>query len=149
MNAGTGFRPLVGFLTCFGGVPFAVCAVLSVYPAVDIGVDWRVALLAYGAVILSFLGGIHWGLALTGNAMTPGGRRHVLIASAAPSLTAWIALLLPVGWGTAVCAAALGLTWSLDRYYARQGFIDEWFAGLRTRISLIAIGCLTFGIAGG
>jgi hypothetical protein len=50
------------------------------------------ALVAYGAVTLAFLGGVHWGLALE----DPVGRgdRQRLLLGATPALVGWVALLL-------------------------------------------------------
>jgi NAD(P)-dependent dehydrogenase (short-subunit alcohol dehydrogenase family) len=71
---------------------------------------WSAAvLLAYGASILSFLGGIQWGLAVA----RPGGAGLAvrLALSVVPSLAAWLALLLPVRPGLLVRAASLAACW--------------------------------------
>ena len=62
------------------------------------------ALVAYGAVILAFLGGVHWGFALP----EPSGRgeRARLVLGVVPSLVGWVALLLLVCVDS---AAGLGL----------------------------------------
>ena len=49
------------------------------------------ALLTYGAVILSFLGAVHWGLAMQSS---QAGRDRQLALSVLPALVAWAALLL-------------------------------------------------------
>ena len=49
--------------------------------------------LAYGAVILSFLGGIRWGAALRGIGASQ--RRFDFAISVIPSLAGWAALLIP------------------------------------------------------
>ena len=49
----------------FGGLlPFAATASLALYPALSLNDIATRALLAYGAVILSFLGGVRWGIAI-------------------------------------------------------------------------------------
>lgn len=70
------------------------------------------ALAAYGAVIVSFLGGIHWGLVMA----RPGAAATApLVWGVVPSLIAWPALLLPPAWSLALLAAALVLCFMVDR----------------------------------
>ena len=59
--------------------------------------DARFGLRAYGAVILSFLGGIQWGLAIRnsdGNARTRQGLTPILTVSIVPSLIGWTGLVV-------------------------------------------------------
>ena len=83
--------PLALVLGLAGLVPFAACG----YGAVSTyGEPAAQALAAYGAVILAFLGGVHWGLALP----EPSGRgANARIGfGVVPSLIGWVALLLVV-----------------------------------------------------
>jgi hypothetical protein len=105
--------PLLAIVLGIAGlIPFIVCGLGAV--SVDAGTSARmlVALVGYGAVILSFLGGVHWGFALGGTApVVPppatGSRlitadRARLVLGVAPSLIGWLALLLlvtGVQWG--------------------------------------------------
>ena len=52
-------------LGLWGAVPFLVLSVLSIFVDDLWGVNVESALIAYGAVILSFLGGVHWGMAIS------------------------------------------------------------------------------------
>ena len=68
------------------------------------------ALIAYGAVIVSFLGGIHWG--------SPTGPAHdgARLWGVVPSLLAWPLLLLPSARFALIgLAASLALCWAVDR----------------------------------
>lgn len=51
------------------------------------------ALAGYAATIVSFLGGVHWGI---GFMKGPGAPRYHFIWGVMPSLLAWLALLMPV-----------------------------------------------------
>ena len=90
--------PLLGLA---GLIPFVVCGLLAVGQDGDRA---AFALVAYGAVILAFLGGVHWGFALE----EPSGRaeRRRLGFGVLPSLAGWVALLLAIAVNE---AAALGL----------------------------------------
>ena len=93
--------PLALLLGAAGLVPFLACGLLAVTPNGDRAAE---ALAAYGAVILAFLGGVHWGFALP----EPSGRgeRGRLALGVLPSLVGWVALLLVVAVDV---AAGLGL----------------------------------------
>lgn len=117
------------------------------------GVDLRFTALsvgyAYAALILSFLGGLWWGLAAAGGARTPG---WVWPAAVLPSLVAlstawpwatggtWPAPSLLV-LGTALCASVL-----IDRRLKAAGLTPAGWMRLRWPLSL-GLGLLT-GIAG-
>lgn len=92
----------------------------------------RSALLTYGAVIASFLGGIRWGVAL-GRTGSEAARDYAL--SVAPSLLAWVCLMLP----GALAPAALGsliLVWGVvDQDVVRRGLAPVWFGQLRAMLS--------------
>lgn len=75
--------------------------------------EWPARVLAaYAATIVSFLGGIHWGLAL---ATASGPATARLAWGVVPSLVAWPALLLPPPTGLSLLAAALVLCFAVDR----------------------------------
>ena len=93
--------PLLAVLLGVAGlVPLLVCALFSVSVAAPVGTAWLGALIFYGAVILSFLGGVHWGVALavrrSDPAQTPDGAEHDRVRfglGVLPSLIGWAALL--------------------------------------------------------
>jgi hypothetical protein len=123
-----------------GLIPFAI-------GAFGVWTGWRspawpppsVALQAYGAVILSFLGGIRWGLAL-GEADR--NRQAVALSvSVLPSLVAWAALLLPPSTGLPVLAGLVAAAGLADMRIARMGAPD-WFPKLRALLSAGAVAAL-------
>lgn len=91
------------------------------------------ALSTYGAVIVSFLGGIRWGLA---TAVQRGASATQYGLAVVPSLLAWAALALPAAPGLAalgVVALALG---PLDRPLVAAGLAPVWFGRLRLLLSI-------------
>ncbi len=113
-------------------------------------VEWRFAGVTaaqfYAAAILSFLGGVWWGLAA--RAHDP--PRWTWIASVLPSLWAAAALFaLQWGWNDAVLLAlAAGLLAALigDRALRREGLMPEWLWRLRVRLS-VGLGVATVAVA--
>ncbi len=92
------------------------------------------ALLTYAAVIVSFLGGIHWGLAMS-LAQT---RRSLLIWGVLPSLLAWAGLLLNSAWGLLLMAASLLLCYIVDCKIYRSLQLGSWL-GLRALLTFVAV----------
>ncbi len=91
------------------------------------------ALTAYAAVIVSFLGGIHWGLALR-QAAPPAA---LLAWGVVPSLVAWVAVLMAPQAGLVLLGSMLLLCYAVDRrLYPAQG-LGDWLV-LRFRLSTVA-----------
>ena len=101
------------------------------------------ALSGYAAVILSFLGGIHWGLAMR----EPTPPLPWLVWGVVPSLVAWLAMLMPANAGLVVLGLALLGCYAVDRrLYPAQG-VAHWLT-LRFRLSAVAAACCFVGAAG-
>ena len=95
-----------------------------------------VALVTYSAVVLSFLGGIEWGLALREEAGNERTRAVALGLSTVPSLAAWAVLWLQSP--TQQLGTALGIfvfAWAADQYLTSRGLLPAWFVDLRTAIT--------------
>lgn len=98
---------------------------------------------AYAAVIVSFLGGIHWGLAAR-QAQPDAG---LLAWGVLPSLLAWVGVMMPPHAGLVVHGAALVACYAVDRrVYPRHG-LAAWLT-LRFRLSAVAAVCCFLGAAG-
>lgn len=94
-------------------------------------------LLAYGATILSFLGAIHWGLAMR-DRLDPSPRW--LIWGVAPSLVGWVAIVLSAPNGLWMLAGALWICLAVDRHqYPRFG-LQGW---LTMRLALTTVASLS------
>lgn len=124
-----------------GLIPFVGCA-LAVALASEPYKSFALSLLlGYGAVILSFLGGVHWGLAIA-----PGAAQSVLTKQLAlsviPSLIAWAALFLQDRPSLIVLALSIALVLIIDRISVREGRAPLWFMALRRYLSIGAIASL-------
>ena len=113
-----------------GLLPFAAGAIASWLPHVGLAAIGLAALGAYGAVILSFLGGVRWGAVLFDEAALE--RWTPLVLAVLPSLVAWVALLAPPAPMLALLLAGLLGQYALDRSAARSGALPAWYARLRT-----------------
>jgi hypothetical protein len=119
----------------YGGLlPFAVLALAVCWPGGDGQDFYGFVLLAYGATIASFLGAIHWGLAMRGG----GPQQLAFLWGVAPSLLAWTALLQPAPWGLLVLAVLLLLCYAVDRRLYPRYQLPGW---LPMRLRLTAVAC--------
>ena len=136
-------RPLIFLLAYAGLLPFAaLAAAIWLLPA-NVAVNaWGLA--AYGAVIVSFLGGIHWGLGFQMGEAAP--RLH-FFWGVTPPLLAWLALLLPDWAGLTLLAAALLLCLAVDRGSYPASGLARWLP-LRTRLTAISTLACLFGAWG-
>lgn len=129
------------WLGVFGLLPFGGSALSAAFLGEPYGGWAMAALMAYGAVILSFLGGIHWGVAIAsdhGNGALP--RR--LAVSVAPSLVAWAGLLLPLRVGLLLLAAGFAAILYVDIRATRAGEMPSWYPRLRRPLSIAVIAAL-------
>ncbi len=127
-----------------GLIPFAVATtVLWLQPTPVVKqLAWQ-GLHHYGAVILSFVGAVHWGVGLGHSDATQQWR--VLILSVIPALLAWIALSLPPTWGVGLLL--LGFS---TQYGAEQGGIfhgiPPWYLLLRLYLTVGVGSCLALAL---
>ena len=118
----------------FGLVPFVFLACLSWLAKGALQHSLVFALLAYGASILSFLGAIHWGLALRGSQTPPA---RMLAWGVMPSLWAWVALMAGSTTGLGLITIGLWVCFAVDwREYPKFG-LSSWL-GMRLALTTVA-----------
>ncbi len=137
-------RRLAWFLALAGAVPFLLStAALYASDASSVRVPAITALVTYSAVILSFLGGIEWGLAIRDESGTEATRGIALGLSTVTSLAAWALLWLPSATWQVGCALALFVAaWAADQWMAARGLLPTWFVDLRTAVSVLVAAIL-------
>jgi len=127
-----------------GLLPFVAGALLVATTDSPWAID---GLRSYGAIILSFLGGIHWGLAIADDGASSGlgAIWPRLGASVIPALIAWVALLLDPTMGFLLLAIAFVLLLLGDLAATRRGFAPRWYPRLRVPLTSIAVLSLVLG----
>lgn len=106
------------------------------------------ALIAYGAVILSFLGAVHWGLALRAPPDEAAMGPARLILGVVPALLGWAALLLPDILALPLLALGLLGTAGAEQWARGRGLIPGDYMVLRWVLSISAALCLMAPITG-
>ena len=97
-------------------------------------------LIGYGAIILSFVAGIRWGLALT--AHNESDQAVQMTVSVVPSLIAWTACFMPFAYGLPLLALthAAVAVWDIRAMHNGRGPV--WYAKLRMILASLAVGIL-------
>ena len=129
-----------------GLLPFGAGAALVWLVRPDAHPYVVLALSAYAAVIVSFLGGIHWGLAMRA-VSAPAVPTASLVWGVLPPLVAWAAVMMPPSAGLVIHGLMLLVCYAVDRrLYVAQG-AAEWLT-LRFRLSAVAALSCFIGAAG-
>jgi hypothetical protein len=141
--AGGAPGPLARRLALAGLLPFVAGALLVWLVRDEAQVYAALGLSAWAALVCSFLGGIHWGLAMR-EAQPP---VAALAWSVVPAMLAWPAVLMPADAGLVVLGVLLVACYAVDRrLYPRAG-AAHWLT-LRFRLSAVAALACFIGAAG-
>lgn len=118
-----------------GLIPFMLGAVL-VWRIESSVVPFAMLVLAgYAAAIASFLGGIHWGLAMRGGAGTG---LAPYVWGVIPSVLAWGAVIMPPNAGLGTLGVLLAACYLVDRRLYPHYALQSWLP-LRLRLTVVAM----------
>ena len=133
------------FLGLAGLMPFAACAIQIVTgqpmgprlvgPALY-------ALTIYGAVILSFMGGIQWGTAMATTTSSPSDVWRRYTVSVLPSLVAWGGVWIGGRNGLLLLAAGFAVSFLYDQWTTSNGETPHWYPRLRLGLTAGVVICL-------
>ncbi len=147
----TRLPPLALLLGMGGLVPFLACGLGSVVAGGAVPADRALlALVEYAAIILSFLGAVHWGLALAGAGVAARGglersgtERARLALGVLPALIGWAALLVSVAAAPAIALALLiaGFlaTTAVEARAAADGLVPSGYMRMRWGLTLVVV----------
>ena len=105
-------------------------------------VMWSHWLTAYAAVILTFVGALHWAFAMTVNKLSETERRLTFIWSVIPALIAWIALFINAFYGSILIAIFFVLNLAMDKKIPKNSGLPSWYLPLRSRLTYTMMTCL-------
>ena len=120
-----------------GVLPFAGLAVAM---ALGLGAPDQAAgaLRLYGAIILSFMGGVHWGVAT----LRSEDRVWPYVVSVLPALWGWAMAFVSTTMGLVGLAAGFLLLLAYDLRCVRLGDLPDWYGRLRLWLTLAVCVCL-------
>jgi hypothetical protein len=93
-------------------------------------------LTGYCAIVLSFLGGARWALAVAGGYAET--RRDIAI-SVVPALLAWAVMFIPPHFAFVLLAVAFAAHGAWDALSGQSGIMPGWFVRLRTQLTAVAV----------
>ena len=127
-----------------GVIPFVGAVAIVIFGPPRLVETAIFSLLAYAAIILSFLGGILWGSVLA-RGFTDIGNDHIrlLVISVLPSLCGWVALLAGPNIGLPLMAVAFLFVLVVDLSSTRDGLLPPWYPRLRIPLT-ISVALLLF-----
>lgn len=129
-----GYAGLIPFIV---GALFVWIVSAEAHPYVTLG------LAAYAATIVSFLGGIHWGVAFREAEPDP----RIFTWGVIPTFGAWVGVMMPPSAGLVVLGAMLVLCYAVDRRLYPVHGIERWLT-LRFRLSAVSALCCFLAAAG-
>ncbi len=123
-----------------GLIPFMFGAVTALLSQELVSLAFQ-AFILYSLAILSFMGGVHWGLAL----ITGTRQSTRLLISVVPVVAAWISLIaLPAPLTLAVLGGGFIAQWFIDRPILAELPIPSWYLEMRPRLAYVVAGCHLF-----
>jgi hypothetical protein len=140
-------------ITLAGVVPFLVLGAIVLLDPLQSPTAIEV-LISYGAVILSFLGAVHWGFALrdtahpvNGEPLPPavlGAERQLLMFGVVPAIIGWVALSLMLHFNAPALAlfvllAGFFVTIVVETIGRGRGVVAANYLALRWSVSVIVL----------
>jgi hypothetical protein len=96
----------------------------------------------YAAAILTFLGALHWGVAIASPSVVGGPAVTRLLWSVMPAIFAWIITLYPTDVALPLLFGGLLVALGVDWLLYRGTPVPRWFMTLRTVLSAVALASL-------
>ena len=125
-----------------GLLPFVLLAALMWLVTEELHPFVALALAGYGAVIVSFLGGIHWGTGFKNTTTMHNAPLQNFAWGIVPSLLAWVAVTMPAYAGLPLLALLLLLCYWVDQTTWPAAGLKQWLP-MRLKITAVAsLSCL-------
>ena len=140
-----------------GMIPLAAASVLIWVLARPLPALVLVLQMQYAAIVLSFLGAVHWGLALAEyRGGVADGEKGVYEGAGwgrygwglVLAFLGWLAIQLPPAAALLLLIVALAAAWLGDVVVARRGLMPRWYTRLRKPLTLVAILCMVASLLG-
>ena len=126
-----------------GLIPFVLLAALLWLVNTDLLAFVAIALGGYAAAIVSFLGGVHWGIGFMRGSAAP--RLH-FVWGVVPSLMAWLALMMPTYAALPLLGLLVVACYAVDRQTYPAAGLASWLP-MRLRLTVVAALSCVLGAA--
>ena len=126
-----------------GLIPFVLLTALMWLVNTELLPFVSIALGGYAAAIVSFLGGVHWGIGFMKGEEAP---RFHFIWGVVPSLLAWLALMMPAYAALPLLGLVLLACYAVDRKTYPPAGLKHWLP-MRLRLTIVATLSCVLGAA--
>ena len=139
--------PLIAILLgSLGYLPFLLCGLLAMSDNPVRATQGMTGLIAYAAVVLSFLGAVHWGLALNDGAAIAPVQRMRYGLGVLPALVGWVALWLtlfaPEWVSLLILLAGFIAIPAVEARGAHLGYVPTRYMALQWVLSVLVVALL-------
>lgn len=131
-------KPIVYTLGYLGLVPFVGLSLLTGLE-IKLFESQHFMLISYAAIILSFMGAIHWGTSMCINEKIS---VIMLVVSVMLALLAWAALLLPAMYSYQLLIVSFSVLCIVDHYLLPIQHYQRWYLNMRVALTTIVVLCL-------
>ncbi len=121
-----------------GLIPFIVLSIAS-WLQIPFDIDVTRMLMTYAAIIFSFMGAVHWGIAISSKQDSS----EYLMVSVMPALLAWFALLAPQTYALLLLLLGFIALYAYDRYAEKEQQLPDWYLPMRQRLTIVVVICLS------
>ena len=131
--------PRLALLLGAAGLAPFVFGALGLWVTPEAWREWVMdELLAYTAIILAFMGAIHWGLAMRADEAS--NKAPVQLGlSVIPPLLGWFALSMPQQLGIPLFFLAFAALYFADIWAVNHGLAPVWYPSLRKPLTIVVI----------
>ena len=126
-----------------GLIPFILLAALMWLVDAELLPFVAIALGGYAATIVSFLGGVHWGIGFMKGEASP---RFHFIWGVVPSLIAWLALMMPAYAALPLLGLVVAACYAVDSKTYPAAGLASWLP-MRLRLTVVATASCVLGAA--
>ena len=126
-----------------GLIPFILLAALMWLVDAELLPFVAIALSGYAATIVSFLGGVHWGIGFMKGEATP---QFHFVWGVVPSLIAWLALMMPAYAALPLFGLVVVACYAVDSKTYPAAGLARWLP-MRLRLTVVATASCVLGAA--
>ena len=126
-----------------GLIPFILLAALMWLVDAELLPFVAIALSGYAATIVSFLGGVHWGIGFMKGEATP---QFHFVWGVVPSLIAWLALMMPAYAALPLFGLVVVACYAVDSKTYPAAGLASWLP-MRLRLTVVATVSCVLGAA--
>ena len=128
-------KTIIYCLSYGGLLPFVITLAGVYYGSKELSSYSMVAFVAYGAVILGFVGAVHWGFLLTTDSIQRQGL--LLSTSVLPGLIGWLALICNLDTALLMLCIAYPILFIYEKFSVLNSLLPAWYMLMRFRLTIV------------